>query len=77
MTTPFSHSLRATLARIGGSSTAALVAVLWRRYRRHSAWQRTARQLESLDDRTLKDIGLGRGEIVGVAQQLAEQRYRR
>ena len=49
-----------------GSRLASAMSHAWERFRSRRRLAATARILEGLDDRTLKDIGIDRGEISSV-----------
>lgn len=72
-----SHAFAEMLARMGRAvsrgarSSLRGIAPLVGRYRRLRIRRRTMRELRSLSDRTLKDIGLTRGEIPAVAAAMA------
>ncbi|SON53655.1 hypothetical protein HDIA_0114 [Hartmannibacter diazotrophicus] len=46
---------------------------LWTRYQTHRAMQKTAMRLGELSDAALKDIGLSRSEIEGVARHVSRE----
>jgi uncharacterized protein YjiS (DUF1127 family) len=52
------------------------VRALWRAYWAHRAWRASVVLLSSLDDRTLADIGLPRGESEAVMRHRRRQRLR-
>jgi uncharacterized protein YjiS (DUF1127 family) len=73
----------ATQVASGGRSLATLaggtgdrIARAWRRYWQRQAKRATVELLQSLDDRTLRDIGLARCEITSVVYGRAGERIR-
>ena len=58
----------------GGTAAAARIATAWKDFRSRMRARDTIAQLRSLDDRTLKDIGLHRSEILSVALGAGFQR---
>ena len=77
------HTLRLPTPRVTGSVADAATRLInrllaaWHRQRTHRA---TVATLQGLDDRTLRDLGLHRAEIAGVAAELggdAETTYLR
>ena len=60
------HAPAFRLRRLPGEALLDTVKQTWARYWRHRAAFAAATMLRSLDDRTLKDIGLDRSEIESV-----------
>ncbi len=43
-----------------------------RSFQRWRAYQRTVRELSALDNRSLRDLGINRGDIVRIARESAD-----
>ncbi len=59
------------------AGVAARFAIAWRGIRKRMRTRRTIAQLRTLDDRTLKDIGIHRSEIVSIGLGIGVDRLMR
>lgn len=69
------HAALGTAARLLGRLARAVVSGTVALARRYRAWRQrrlAIAELQSLDDRTLRDIGLSRGDIAGIVRQLRQ-----
>lgn len=52
-----------------------LIANLLARYRAYAVYRESIRELNSLSDRELQDIGISRGQIDSIAKQACKDSY--
>ncbi len=72
--------MTATSSAIEGSPTRTptrRLAALWRRFREAREKRRAVREMRNLDNRTLKDIGINRSEILSIVHGDRKHKRRR